>query len=292
MTESLTLVAQGASATFLPHRGGLLKSLKLMHGKSARELLWLPDDFTATGSGWPGGGMPLMFPFAGRVFLAGEPFKYAMDGATYAMPLHGFAYGLPWRVAEQSAASCKLTCTHGAGTTALYPYEFSLAARYELTASRLAVHLDVKHDRALPGAPREMPIALGWHPYFRLASPHAEVITAARQEMQVTPVGAAGKAHLADPSPWRASLAEPKTRNLILGDLERGRASLKHGDATIQLTAEPTTTWQQWVLWRNNDAFQCVEPWMGLPDAVNSGAGLKRLAAGERLSVSFEVELA
>src|SRR5690606_26133116 len=129
---------------------------------------------------WPGGGMPFMFPFAGRVFLGGEPFKYALAGAPYAMPLHGFAYGMPWRIASQSAASCTLTCGHGSGTTSLYPYEFEVTVRYTLNATRLDVSCDVRHLKPLAGAPAEMPVALGWHPYWRVDAASAELETTAR----------------------------------------------------------------------------------------------------------------
>jgi galactose mutarotase-like enzyme len=70
----LLLKTKASRATVLPQRGGLVSSLYL--GSAGRDLLWLPQNFDETASSWPGGGLPLLFPFAGRVWHQGELYRY------------------------------------------------------------------------------------------------------------------------------------------------------------------------------------------------------------------------
>ena len=115
---NLTLRSAGSStAVLLPERGGLLTQLTLRDegGKSA-QVLWLPESFSAAESGWPGGGMPLLFPFAGRQFHHGTPLHYALGGRSYHMPLHGFAYALAWSVSRHSDTSAELVLRSGEAT--------------------------------------------------------------------------------------------------------------------------------------------------------------------------------
>src|SRR5690242_3062358 len=102
MAHAIQLHAGVASATILPARGALVTDLKLAAKRQAsgraRAVLWMPSDFNADESGWPGGGLPLCFPFAGRVFHEGRPFEYEIGGAVRPMAIHGFAYGMPWSV--------------------------------------------------------------------------------------------------------------------------------------------------------------------------------------------------
>ncbi len=298
---TLRLAAGGAEAVLCPERGGLLKSLQLKASEGkAHELLWLPADFAADGSGWPGGGAPICFPFAGRVFHEGMALQYSLGGTVRHMPLHGFAYGLPWTVLASDLASATLELTDGTKTREVYPFGFRLTAKYTLEASLLRLRLDISNTST---DPVRMPVAAGVHPYFGLplggagSGTNAHLSIDAREKIRVTPTGAAGKV---TPFPETDDERSPSTdqalfRNLILGELETPEASLVDpaSGAKVTLRWGQSDPWCYVVLWGpEGRGFHCVEPWMGLPDAVNSGLGLKWLERGESLTANLEILVA
>jgi galactose mutarotase-like enzyme len=303
MTIELTTTSAAGTATakILPQRGGLLTSLRLCCDGEASELLWMTPDLIETESGWPGGGMPIMFPFAGRVFAEGQPFRYDLKGKTYNMPLHGFAYALPWELSRQSASEAVLRLVSNAGTETLYPFAFNVTAHYRLEAARLNLTLGVE-NLSPDGA--EMPVALGLHPYFRMPfaggdKARCRLATTARTKIAVSNAGGAGKATplldatLVAPD-GRLPLTTPLLGNLILGDHQRPDASLvdEAADRAIRVGWDHPALVPYVVLWtREGESFHCLEPWMGLPDAVSTGAGGRWLKAGESLQLGFSVTL-
>jgi galactose mutarotase-like enzyme len=309
----LQLTKDGAKALILPERGGLLISLALqVAGKKdnpeAQELLWLPLDFDTnllSSSGWPGGGAPWLFPFAGRVFhvssggLAGQyelRKNPASEPQTYNMPIHGFAYGARWQVTESSTSSATLEWASDEASRQLYPFDFHLTTRYELAADSLRCSLEVKAAATNTGP---MPVAAGMHPYFKIpfsaqsAWEQVRLKCDAKEEIRVTPAGAAGKASPA-PAPFSATLADPLVHNLILGKLQSQTALLRDKTAkqALAITAQPASAMQHWVLWgKPEQGFYCLEPWMGLPDAVHTGAGCKWMEPTEVLNLLVSIEL-
>lgn len=283
---AIQLSADGAAATIFPGRGGLVSRLRFTDtGGSPVEALWMPNDFTAAESGWPGGGIPLLFPFAGRVFHEGQACQYALDGTVRHMPIHGFAYGMPWTVVEASGTAATLRLVDTAATQQLYPFSFELIANIGLAANALAIDLTARNA----GSNGKMPVALGLHPYLRLPSGRdlagQRLTVHAATYIAVTNAGAAGKASAQAPAARDVPLTTPFTANAILGDHEKAEASLIDDSSRTSLTLHWEGAYQYLVLWRKDgEAFQCVEPWMGLPDAVSTGSGATWLAPGESVT--------
>src|SRR4051812_40744715 len=105
-SEIIIKSSDGGTCTILPSRGGLITSWKIPHDNGSREMLWMPKSFPDTG--WPNGGIPLMFPFAGRVWHQGKMGAYEVGDVVASMPLHGFLYLRSMTVAHQSAGSVAL----------------------------------------------------------------------------------------------------------------------------------------------------------------------------------------
>ena len=73
-----------------------------------REMLWADPDFAAGDKRPSSGGIPLLFPFPGRIGGA----KYQFNGREYQLEpgdafgnaIHGFVFNRPWRVVEHGDA--------------------------------------------------------------------------------------------------------------------------------------------------------------------------------------------
>ena len=301
MHQIIHLKLGHTEATLLPSRGGLLSQLTLQSATNeAVPVLWLPDTFNATESGWPGGGLPLLFPLAGRQFLGERSLHYALGEHTYHMPLHGFAYALPWTVTAQEAHMAELTLRSSAATHELFPFDFTVVARYTLVHAGLTLNLGITSGGGRSDSSAPMPLAMGLHPYFRaplgtssrLEQCHLE--TSAATKTRVTPTGTAGKsAPFPEPEDGDAgSLANPLLRNLILGHHKQRAASLIDEGSGRKVTLSWSEGFRYLVLWSlEGKGFHCIEPWMGLPDALHNGDGLRWLCRGDTYTLTAQIAL-
>lgn len=291
MTSEIHLNTAKSSCTILPTRGGLISSLVI----EGRELLWMSSEFSQGDSSWPGGGLPLCFPFAGRVWHQGQLHQYGLEDTAYHMPIHGFAYGEPWQIISTSKTQSTIELKDSERTRVIFPFSFRVQLSLTLTENSLQISFQVKYLRPTAKAPK-MPVALGFHPYFKL--PHGEELTLdldAQKYYPVTPTGAAGKAAPGSdlgPSPW--PIASPLLNSLILTDFKNPTAALKTNDGQkyIKIKFGPESMFHHIVVWTNQPKeFYCVEPWMSLPDAVAIPSGGRWLDVGEEISGFFEILL-
>jgi len=101
------------------------------------------------------GGIPVLFPYAGR--LANEIFLPKNTPGK----IHGFARSMPWTVLEQSAAEIRMELLPTAETNAAYPYDWRLEMRLHILPRGLHQELLVENFGIEP-----MPVSPGFHPYF------------------------------------------------------------------------------------------------------------------------------
>lgn len=254
-------VSSGALTAQIDPLGAQLSSLR---DRSGRELLW--DGNPAFWSGRA----PLLFPIVGT--LAGG--VYRVSGKSYALPRHGFARHRLFEVLSASADAALLRLKGDDETLAVYPYQFGLRVRFEITGATLRVSASVENEGDVP-----MPASFGYHPAFRWP----------------LPFGAARAAHslvfdLEEPAPIRhidaAGLVMPiryptpiHSRRLLLDDdlfrddalildAVRSRGLSYGADTGPRLALQfPDTPYLG--LWSKPGApFICIEPWHGMADPV------------------------
>ena len=285
--SAILLKTPTSECTVLSSRGGLVSSLQFNN----QEYLWMPEDFSAVQSSWPGGGIPMCFPFAGRVWHQGQLYHYGLGDQAYPMPLHGFAFGESWRVVSEDQNSCTLELTASDGSEVVFPFAFKLTLTLTLTGETLKYAFRILHQKPL-GSFEKMPVAIGFHPYFKLTNPALTSLeTTAKKYYPVTPVGAAGKVSSCEDlgaRPW--SVQAPLLNSLIFSEVGSS-AKLHLGTKTaLKINFGPETMFHHIVVWTNRpQEFYCVEPWMSLPDAVGTPSGCQWLAKGEELSGFFEL---
>jgi galactose mutarotase-like enzyme len=271
-------------AVIHPHRGGLISSLKFKN----EELLWTSPQLDFEETSWPNGGIPLCFPFAGRSLVKDQIHQYQVQGKALPMPIHGFAYAMPWTVAESSPKHVILKLTATEQSHSCYPFSFQCLLTIEARDLGLSITCRVERPSSDDWLPQElMPVALGWHPYFKIESGEsAELIPMASSYFPVTPQGIAGKkASIESDFSWILQ-KNPLLKSLILTDLRQNSYTIlfkrfKNPERRRALSVEfnleqngshyshePMGKIHQIVLWTSDvESFFCVEPWMSLPDA-------------------------
>jgi aldose 1-epimerase len=170
--DSVTIidVKAGSQAKILPGLGFNCYSFSVTTPTGPLETLW-SEPALATGTTKPTrSGIPLLFPFAGRI--GGTTFRFrdktyeleAGDGAGNA--IHGFLFNRPWRVIEQAANRIVGRFQASVDEASLlehWPADFRITVEYSIAGRTLTSALWIENPDDKP-----LPFGLGMHPYFRV----------------------------------------------------------------------------------------------------------------------------
>lgn len=284
-----------------PQYGGRL--VRWVH--RGEDILYWPADADWSQPARVRGGNPLLFPFIARHFVDGDIGKWRdAEGTVRAMPVHGFARDLPFEVVAQTEDNAiTMGLQAGAATRVPYPYEFEFEVTYRLLENGLEAALAVTNGAAeseqdlLPEAKSNaLPYYAGHHFYFALAhgaragtSLAMPPSSLARQRPDGSiqdmapgePAYTLDDARLQDtfhvlqePAPDGCTLTMPPNPAAPAG--RRLRIALDRRDDGAPWHA--ITTWSE----KETSDFYCVEPWLGLPNAIHHGRGLRWLQPGHR----------
>ncbi|MEX0713254.1 MAG: aldose 1-epimerase [Pirellulales bacterium] len=170
--EPITITDQssGATARIVPGFGFNCYSFQSMTSGVPLELLGSDPDILSGQSKPSHSGIPILFPFAGR--LRGSHLMYQRrtyplgsdDGLGNA--IHGFVLNRPWRVIENTpnrAVGEFQASVDEPGLIRRWPADFRLTVAYEVRAGSLLSQIEVLNPGDGP-----LPFGLGLHPYFRL----------------------------------------------------------------------------------------------------------------------------
>ena len=102
---------------------------------------------------------PVLFPICGALLNG----KYVYNAREYEIGKHGFAKAYDFEAKEQSDSMLTLELKSNAETLALYPFEFTLTARFSIENNVLHTVFTVDND-----SKQIMPYMFGWHPAFTL----------------------------------------------------------------------------------------------------------------------------
>lgn len=167
-TVTICDAASGAEAEILVAPG--FNCFRFTPGGDWPNVLWAHPEFAGGEQRPSGSGVPILFPFPGRI--RGAQFTY--EGRDYALEnqdglgsaIHGFVYDRPWRVTSQSANSVVGEFQASVDDPSLaqrWPGDFLVRAEYTVLPGLLSLVIDVRNPGSSP-----TPFGLGLHPYFRL----------------------------------------------------------------------------------------------------------------------------
>ncbi|WP_429498879.1 aldose epimerase [Robbsia andropogonis] len=292
-------------AVFAPGAGGRL----MRWAVDGQELLYWPSGVSPEELSDPAkvaklrGGNPLPFPFIGRHRVGdhANQWRDPNDGVVRDLPQHGFARHTPFthRV-DDDGKGITMTLTPSmlsAADRQGYPYDFVFTARYRLDGETLDVTLTTHNSGLVP-----LPYYAGHHFYFAL--PHEmrgeSTLTLpthdrARQAADggITPLPDDTNTVDRQAAMMCYTPGDPAIQDVfhLLGDTARTRTAARLAMPTLRraivldLDTVPRTETAPWyaiTTWTESDQsdFYCVEPWLGLPNAIHHGAGLRQLAPG------------
>lgn len=312
--EILVLTDGRATAKILPGFGFNCFSYEVERKGTRTDLLWADPDFGSGNASASGSGIPILFPFPGRIegtvlHYQGEDFLLeAGDGAGNA--IHGFVLDRPWRVIEANATRAVGQFQASVDDERLlrcWPNDFCITVTYELCDGALVS--DFKIDN--PGD-RPLPFGLGTHAYFRVpvsrggAADQCVVTVPATRAWQLIDLRATGQINDVE-GPNDLTRGKP-FRDCQLDDVLTG---LEFADGNCATTIRDPASGETLVQ-TFDDAFRhcvvytpphreaiCMEPYTCVPDTLRleqEGAetGIRRLEPGHtfRAHVELRVETA
>jgi aldose 1-epimerase len=300
----------GATAKILVNYGFNCYSFRPAPTGEPIEVLWAAPDFEE-GQGKPShSGIPILFPFAGR--LRGSHLTY--QGEAYPLgsddgrgnAIHGFVLNRPWRIVEH--APHRLVGEFQAsrdepGLLHRWPADFRLTVAYELSSGGLSCEIGVSHPGDGP-----LPFGLGLHPYFRLpwvgeGADDYRLTVPAAEYWELTNMLPSGRRLPAVGA--RALTAGLRFANTHLDDVFTGlsyadgvcRALLSDANGGRTLEVAFDDSFRDCVVYNppHREAI-CIEPYTCVPDAFALAergieTGLRVLQPGGSFTARFTIRL-
>lgn len=248
----------GVTARVAPARGAIVTALAV----GGRDVLFMDRATLLDPAKSVRGGIPLLFPFAGR--LDGDRLVHA--GTT--MKQHGFGRNRPWQVVVQAPDRLSVALEDDATTRAAYPHAFRAEQTFRVLPRGLHVELSVENLGTSP-----LPVAPGWHPYFPCPSV---------DKPRVRPVGVADldPARFTPDAEFDFGVTAPAGGHVAFDVPRLGRLELGYSAEMRFL--------QCWSLPGRD--FICLEPFLGPNNTINTPARLD-IAPGRSHALWMRVEL-
>jgi aldose 1-epimerase len=239
-------------------------------------------------------GVPFVGPWANRLdeqafYANGKRYAFDMElgNVRGAIPIHGFlTINSNWTVAETKAdgtsawTTARLDFYRQPAWMKQFPFAHSIEMTHRLREGVLEVSTTIRSMAAEP-----MPVAIGFHPYFRLTDSTRDewtVSVGARTHWRLSST----KIPTGETEPIERLFSDPRAVALkdydlddVFSDLVRdasGRASMSVRGRTQRIDVLFGPNWRSAVVWAPKPTpeapdrqFICFEPMAGITDAMN-----------------------
>ncbi len=275
------------------------------------DVLWADDDFRSAQQRPSGSGIPILFPFPGRI--QGTSFQW--EGRTYALDdgdglgnaIHGFVHCRPWRTvarSEQSIVGEFQASVDDPSLLQKWPSDYRVRAEYRLQSRCLQFQCDMQNcgDVALP-------CGFGTHPYFKVPLTAQGVADKCRVRIPISAswelvdMNATGKVDpLANAAEFQSGLqfADVQVDNVFTGLVPTDgvyRSSVSEPQSGLAVQMEFDDIFRECVVYTpgHREAI-CIEPYTCVPDAFRLerdgiDAGMRILEPGESFSAQIKIEV-
>lgn len=255
--ETHALVSGDVRVEIVPERGAIVTSLRV----AGKDVLYLDRATLEDPAKNVRGGIPVLFPFAGRL-----PDELFIPAGTR-MKQHGFGRNKPWRVTEKRADLLRMQLAQDADTAEQYPYSYDA----EYTVLVLPRGVQVEFLMRNTGAP-PLPVSPGWHPYF--CCPPEKKREVSGDVAGLTPD------QLGNDCEFDFGLVAPAS----------GRARFRIAElGALALSFSPEMRHLQFWSQPGKD-FICLEPFYGPPNTINTDRRLE-VPPGQARGLWMRIEL-
>ena len=307
--------ATGATARILPSYGFNLFDLRLPAAGTIRRVVAAREDWEKSPDKPARNGVPILFPYPGRIADA----KFSFEGKTYELPpakpphaIHGFAHEASWDVVDHSADSNKARLKgrfqiskQAPQFSKCWPADAILEVEYALADRRLTMTTAVVNP-----SKDLLPFGFGIHPYFHLPldpsgdpSRTKAIFPASRFWALKDSLPTGERFEVDERLDFRKGQSmKGLTLDDVLTDLhfDGERCVCRLVDETLgaEFRLSFDKKFRELVVFTpagNEDRVIAVEPYTQVPDAVHLesrgiDAGLRTLQAGERLEMTIGFE--
>jgi aldose 1-epimerase len=160
----------GATAQVAPSLGFNCFSFRAAPAGEPVEVLWADPEFSSGHAKPTRTGIPILFPFPGRI----RGGSYEFQGRRYELEIadergnaiHGFVLRRPWRVIEHTGSRVVGQFQASVDDPSIlehWPADFRITVSYQLQGNTLASEIVVENPDQRP-----LPFGLGTHGYFRV----------------------------------------------------------------------------------------------------------------------------
>jgi galactose mutarotase-like enzyme len=205
------------------------------------------------------------------------------SGVVRDLPMHGFARDMAFDIIEQSDQVLHMRLQSTDVTRAMYPFEFIFDVVYHLDGSTLETTFETTNSGSAA-----LPYYAGHHFYFSV--PHGERANW-HIELPCRTWGyqnADGSVVFEAAQNADTTLADTALIDRFQLDFFKPCVLLENRESTRRIAiawdAECSDLWRYVTTWTQapDSDFFCVEPWLGLPNAIHHKHGLRWIEPGQR----------
>ncbi len=280
----------------LPEKGARLLNWHInMSDGSVRDIIHWPEENNSTNFEQTHGGIPILFPFAGKCYDAGNEDHWRSGQNSLPMPMHGFARSSDFRVRSMDQHGFEVELKPSDATRECYPFDFTFTVIYHFLELSLQISLVLENEGREP-----IPWSAGLHPYFQipwrkdLRLEDHQVQIDAKQVFQYQTGGTMKKIPV---SKEISSMEDPNLINRVHYELKKPVAeiSLLNQEEPIKISevgGAESGSRLTFVTWTKEKApYYCVEPWMSPPNSPENKT-VRHVPPGGRDEFTIEIELA
>jgi len=280
----------------LPEKGARLLNWHInMSDGSVRDVIHWPEEHNSESFEKTHGGIPILFPFAGKCFDSGKEDHWRFGSNSFSMPMHGFARYSDFRIRSMDKHGFEVELEPTEEIKAFYPFDFTFTVIYHFLELALQISLVLENEGREP-----IPWSAGLHPYFqvpwrkdlRLQDHRLEID--AKQVFQYDSGGMMKKT----PNPNKdCVLDDPNLINRVHYELKNSIAeiSLLNQEEPIKISevgGSENGSRLTFITWTKGGApYYCVEPWMSPPNAPENKT-MRVVPPAGRDEFTIEIELA